>query len=128
MPARDPEHDYDVQLDRLVNSLHALADEVRNIGDARRTRFEGISSVRREVDRTILAGDVHDRVMQWVGRPNSNLTCLMFAAIQAQHPTARSVEDLIAGAATALDRFAGCWDATTTEQAEAALRGAGVIR
>lgn len=85
MSARDPEHEYDVQLDRLVNSLHALADQVREVGDARRPRFVGISSTRRKIDRTILASDVHDMVMQWVGRPNSNLTCLMFAAIDADY-------------------------------------------
>ena len=135
MPARDPEHDYDVQLDRLVNSLHALADEVRNIGDARRPRFEGISSTRRPIDRTILASDVHDTVMNWVGRKNSNLTCLMFAAIEAEHPTAHlTPAQLLDRAATALEPrvvpFVGQGGATSHAEmlADIALRGAGVIR
>jgi hypothetical protein len=128
----DPEHEYDVQLDRLVNSLHALADEVRREGDARRSRFEGISSTRRPVDRTILASDVHDTVMNWVGRKNSNLTCLMFAAIRAEHPTARSTPaELLDQAITALQDVGPAdphTEAEHAELAEAALRGAGVIR
>lgn len=130
MTARDPEHYYDVQLDRLVNSLHSLADEVRNIGDARRTRFEGLSSTQRKVDRTFLASDVHDRVMQWVGAKNSHLTCLMFAAIEAEHVTAHlTPAQLLDRAATALegsDRWVHGPDPETV--AETVLRGAGVIR
>ncbi len=130
----EAEHAYDVQLDRLVNSLRSLADKVLYDGDARRARYVGISSERRAVDRTFLASDVHDLVMEWVGRRNSNLTCLMFAAIQAEHPTARATPaELLDQAATALDEAlqpenghigddAGEW------LAEIALRCAGVIR
>ena len=132
MPARDPEHDYDVQLDRLVNSLHALADKAKAVGNARTPRYDGISSTRRKVDRTFLASDVHDLVMAWVGDRNSHLTCLMFAAIEAEHPTARSTPaQLIDQAATALETAAGdgVWEAGEAERwADVALRGAGVIR
>lgn len=125
----DPDHEYDIQLDRLANSLHALADQVRNEGDATRVRYVGISSERRPIDRTILASDVHDAVMHWVGQKNSHLTCLMFAAIRAEHATARSTPaELLDQAATGLDSIMGAADATAEEMAELALRGAGVIR
>lgn len=128
----EAEHAYDVQLAHLVNSLRALADKVEHDGNARRARFVGISSERRAVDRTILAGDVHDLVMEWVGRRNSNLTCLMFAAIQAEHASARATPaELLDLAATGLDAAAGegVWETGEAEKwADVALRGAGVIR
>ena len=135
MVARDPEHEYDVQLDRLVNSLHALADKAKAVGNARTPRYDGISSTRRKVDRTFLASDVHNLVMAWVGDRNSHLTCLMFAAIEAEHPTAHlTPAQLLDRAATALEPrvvpFVGQGGATSHAEmlADIALRGAGVIR
>lgn len=123
------EYDYDVQLGRLVNSLKALASRVEQVGDARRLRAVGLSA---PIDRTFLASDVHDLIMGWVGEKNSHLTCLMFAAIAAEHPGGRGTPaEMLDGASSALAAAAGegVWERGEKERwAEVALRGAGVIR
>lgn len=122
---------YDTQLARLVNSLHALAAEVEQVGNAR-PRPVGMSSRRVQPNRTILASDVHDRILGWVGQKNSSLTCLMFAAIDAEHVTARGTPAELLDAATTGLQDVGPADPHTEDEhvllAEAALRGAGVIR
>lgn len=130
------EHDYDVQLGRLVNALRGLADRVEHAGDAHRPRTLGMSSTRTRPDRTFLASDVHDLVLGWAGERNSHLTSLMFAAISAQHATARGTPaELLDRAATGIAEVAhdtpGCEvvaDDALVALAEAALRGAGVIQ
>lgn len=126
------EHDYDVQLSRLVNSLKALASRVEHAGDARRLRTVGMSSRGVQPDRTFLASDVHDLILGWVGEKNSHLTCLMFAAIRAEHATSRGTPaELLDHAITALQDVGPAdphAEDEHAELAEAALRGAGVIR
>jgi hypothetical protein len=123
------EQEYDEQLDRLVTSLHALANEAARAGDARRPRFDGISSTRVAVDRMMLATDVQHLILRWAGQQNSHLVCLIFAALRAEHASARSTPgELLDQAITGLEGIMGAADATPTELADLALRGAGVIR
>lgn len=122
---RDYEHEYDTQLTRLANTLRALADEVEREGQRWRTQPPSLSRQSRP-DRVWCASEVQNVVLRWLGRQNSDLVCLWYAAVRAEHATARETPAvLLDKAATALaDRNVPMPETL----ADAALRGAGVIR
>ncbi len=137
MTRDEAEAAYDVQLDRLANSLHALADKVRTTGSTYRLR-PGFGAKPEGFNRVWLATDVQQLVLKWVGEHNSHLVCLLFAAVEAEHATARATPgQLLDSAIGALEQFGtlpadGAQVTLPREAAgplaEIALRGAGVIR
>lgn len=114
------EHDFDVQVSALVQQLHHMAEEVR-----RRAEGSGI-------DRVACARGIQTSLLQRFALDRGPLQSLLDCAIRAEHPTARATPaELLDQAATGV---AAIFDDTQAIRedpvmvAEAALRGAGVIR
>lgn len=130
MTREEAEHAYDVQLTRLVNGLHALADALERAGNCHRGHPSGYGR-EAHVDRVWAASEVHRRLLGWLGQHNGDLMLLWYAAVKAEHAGARSTPaEMLDRAATAVGdagMLAGP-DGAEVLVAEAALRGAGVLR
>ena len=124
MPKSDAAEDYDAALAGLVNQLHHIAETVRREGESWRDPSRRLDRVQCAM---FIRGAIYERPAL-----HQLVTRLLYAAIEAEHPTARSTPaQLIDGAATALEDRIGDLIRTgddVEELAEAALRGAGVIR
>ncbi len=123
----EAEHQYDVMVSALTNQLHHIAESVRVIGESHRAPGTN------RTGRVECAMVIHDALIR---RPSlsDTLRRLLEAAIAAEHPTARATPaELLDHAATAVDaeldaKGAPDFNVDPVTLAEAALRGAGVIR
>lgn len=120
---------YDQELARVVNSLRSLADKVERTGQAHRDR---VPRMEPHVTRVYAASEVQNEVAAWFGGHNSYLVVLWYAAIRAEYANARCTPAELLDAATTGLQDVGPADPHTEDEhvllAEAALRGAGVIR
>lgn len=123
------EKEYDKQLGWLVNSLRSLADQVERTGQTHRDHVPRLPDTH---DRVFAASEVQNKVTAWFGGHNSYLIALWYNAIRAEHATARGTPAELLDLATTGLRDVGPADPHTEDEhlllAEAALRGAGVIR
>lgn len=136
------EHDYDVQLGALVQQLHHVAEEIRRREEYRIDQGE---------DRVQCARGIQTSLLQRFALDRGPLQKLLDCAIRAEHPTARATPaELLDQAITALQEPTASLLRRAAEAiddvldlaphgklsrvhapevlAEAALRGAGVIR
>ncbi len=121
---------YDRALSHLASDLRHLAADVERLGKTYQPMPGRAHDPK--LTRVWAASEVHNKVLSWLGQHNGALLGLWWAAVEAEHATARSTPaELIDHAATALEAAAGegVWEAGESEKwADVALRGAGVIR
>ncbi len=123
---------YDQAVQSVANGLRALASDVERLGRSH-LPVPGRPHDERH-NRVWAASEVHNKVLSWLGQHNGALMLLWWYAMEAEHPTARSTPaELLDQAATAVDanldaKGAPDFNVDPVTIAEAALRGAGVIR